>query len=103
MKTVNHKSNYIRRRDTGQVIWDDKQRTSVVCADHLAAQFSGSSVGELNAEAEESARQQVIAAHWDEYVAALEDRRTELRDISLDALPESIAQAIRCLEPGDAA
>ncbi len=75
--------------------WEDNHRGFVVCADHLAVHFSGSSVGELNAAAERSAREQVIAKHWDEYLAALDERREGLRNKALDSLPRDIAAAIR--------
>lgn len=75
--------------------YQDSHRKYVLCADHLAVHFSGTTIGELSAESERSAREQIIAAHWDEYQEALKSQRERLRDKSMSALPELIVNAIK--------
>ncbi|AIM50993.1 hypothetical protein SEA_MODRAGONS_50 [Mycobacterium phage Modragons] len=72
----------------------DSHRKYVVCADHLAVHFSGVTVGELSAESERSAREQIITNHWDEYQQALKSQRERLRDRALGELPQIIRDAI---------
>ena len=95
----------IKRKDrligsaTSRPYFLDSHRKYVVCADHLAVHFSGITIGELSAESERGAREQIITNHWDEYQQALKSQREKIRAKSLSDLPELIRAAIG----GDAA
>lgn len=82
---------YSRRRD-------DSVRVRNVCSAHLASLIrSETGEGEPAATSTEivkAAQEQVIAAHWDEYQAAIESLRNKARDGAYAALPESLRLAL---------
>lgn len=64
-----------------------------VCALHLAGQF-GVNRGAMRAKADAAAREQVLAAHWDEYQAALDAACDAAEAELLAQIPEDLRALI---------
>lgn len=66
----------------------------VICQHHVASRFIHGGIGKMNAELERDAREAVIAAHWDEYVAEKELRRAAMIAEALAMIPDELRPLI---------
>lgn len=77
--------------------WRPATRTFVLCANHLARKArelcGDGATGSVAAEATTRAREQVIANHWDEYLALVKAGTEEIRGQWLALLPDSLREA----------
>lgn len=75
----------------------------VLCAIH-AAEAVRNATGEkgqgIKTEAQRIAKEQIIATHWDEYLAAVEDALAEQQSRYLSMLPESLRTVLAQTESG---
>lgn len=72
-----------------------RKRPEVLCVNHLASRFIRGGIGILNAELDREAREAVLAAHWDEYLAERAKRRGQLHEQIAAAVPEEFRPLVR--------